>query len=87
MTDYSGRMLWIYIMPGLDEDVLLDTANDLGFETKFRFSTLTDEQLRMLEEGCRKRLGLPEDWDKDVPVRGARLARQHGWGKKYGPGT
>lgn len=77
----------MYVMPGLDEDTLMDVADNLGFETKFRFSTLSDDQLAMLAEGCRKRLGLPEDWDKDVPMRGARMARKAGWGKDYGTGT
>lgn len=87
MTDYSGRMLWMYIMPGLTDDLLLEVADDLGFETKFRFSTLTDDQLGLFELGCRKRLGLPEDWDKDVSLSGAYPSRKKGWGKSYGPGS
>lgn len=87
MTDYSGRTMWLYIMPGLTEDLLLTTADEMGMEIKFRFSTLTDDQLGLLEDGCRRKLGLPPDWDKDISVRGAVPSRKKGWGREYGPGS
>jgi hypothetical protein len=60
MSDFRPviRRLWMYLLPGLTSEVLLDVAADMRIKPYAKLNELTEEQWEEWYEGCATRCGV-----------------------------
>ena len=79
--------LWMCIMPGLDAEVLKQSALKIGLMWHGQMVNLSPEQWVAFERACRELIGLSPSWKEDAYTECYKAAKVEGWGTKYGPGS
>ena len=83
----KGGTLWMYTMPRLNASILEDVAKEMNLMWFGQMVNLHPTQWVEFKARCAKKLGLPEDWEDLAYLHAYNLAKQQGWGKKFGPGS
>ena len=79
--------LWMYHMPGLTGDILLDVGDKMGLMIHGQMVNLSKQQWVEFRQACEQRLGIDSTWEDRQYMEVLDQCRREGWGTTYGPGT
>lgn len=79
--------LWMYHMPGLTGDILLEVGEAIGLMVFGQMVNLSKQQWVEFRKACEKKLGIDSTWEDKQYQAVVDQCRREGWGTKYGPGT
>lgn len=85
----AKKMLWMYRLPGMTEDLLFKAFEEACAPEKLfidgQLVNLSPKQWIKLKDYCREKLNLPFDWEDRRYHAVVEEAKRNGWMKTYGP--